>query len=231
MRYLLADIGNTRAKIKLAEGDVWKDWDGQPVDRALAAVTGVMPDWECLLPGVEVEVLSADTPLPIGIDYLTPQTLGADRKAAACGARVLCNGKGTVIIDAGTCITIDYLDREGTYRGGAILPGIEMRFKALNAYTARLPLVDKGEPGCKVCGQSTIESIRSGVMAATRFEIEGYLRHYRGIDPDTQVVMAGGDARWVQVENAIIEPDLVLIGLKEVCGYLDRTNHKYTATR
>lgn len=217
MRYLLLDIGNTRIKQTLAVDNQFQEWDGAPVDMALASITGEMPDLKKLYPNQEISILTHETPLPIAIDYHTPQTLGADRRAAACGAWYLAHGEDVLIIDAGTCITIDFVDSKKGYQGGAILPGIEMKFKALHTFTARLPLIEKCSNHHVACGKSTEESILSGVMVATRYEVQGYIAHYKESHPNLKVFLTGGDANCLELENVILEPNLVLIGLKEIC--------------
>ena len=176
------------------------------------------------LDGDRVQRLTAGMPLPIALDYATPETLGPDRIAAACGAQKVGNkGCPKLIIDAGTCITIDYLDAEGVYHGGAILPGIEMKFRALHTFTAKLPLLENigGEEEC-VAGRSTRESMTAGVLTATRYEVEGFVRHYRQQDSRVQVLLTGGDAKRLwrgglpEVGDPIIEPHLVMIGLNEI---------------
>lgn len=172
--------------------------------------------------------LTAQSPLPIAIDYDTPHTLGPDRIAAACGAwRLACAGqqrRGTVVIDAGTCITIDYLDAAGVYHGGAILPGIEMKFHALHTFTAKLPLLENidAEKRC-VTGKTTSDAIIAGVLTATRFEVEGFVRHYRQQHGAVSVVLTGGDAErllcGMQLSDCRCEPALVHIGLEEVLAF------------
>lgn len=194
MRLLAIDVGNTRTKMEMLTDQGPRPYDGGAVDGALASVTGPMPDWEALLPGVEVELLSAATRLPVGLDYATPSTLGPDRIAAACGAWSLRPGERTVVVDAGTCITIDYVDEHGCYRGGAILPGIGMKFRALHTFTAKLPLLNiTGTPNLPangITGKSTEESMAAGVIEATRMEVEGFARRYEG----AEVLLTGGDA-------------------------------------
>ena len=171
-----------------------------------------------------LRILSAETPLPITLDYATPKTLGPDRIAAACGAQKIGNPEcAKLIVDAGTCITIDYLDRNGVYHGGAILLGITMKFRALHTFTAKLPLLDNIDPYQPyVTGRSTHESMAAGVLTATRYEVEGFVRHYRQHDPATQVLLTGGDAERLQaqglleVDNIQVVPHLVMIGLNEI---------------
>ena len=228
---LTIDIGNTRSKWALFEGDQlvrcgYMD-EGLPcegVQNIIVCATGDADLHALGLDGANVQRLTSTTPLPIALDYATPETLGPDRIAAACGAQKIGKeGCPKVIVDAGTCITIDYLDAEGVYRGGAILPGIEMKFRALHTFTAKLPLLENigGEEEC-VVGRSTRESMTAGVLTATRYEVEGFVRHYRQRDSRVQVLLTGGDAGrlWggglLRVGDPLMEPHLVMIGLNEV---------------
>ena len=146
---LAIDIGNTRIKWALFQDDTLRGLHSmsadeiaslepsplcpllavlppelQNPDHIILCATGQIP-WQLLnLSENKVHRLSASSQLPIRLDYLTPETLGPDRIAAACGAQKLFCGSPCVIIDAGTCITVDYLDSTATYRGGAIMPGI-----------------------------------------------------------------------------------------------------------
>ncbi len=227
---LTIDKGNTRMKWALFEGDrlvrMSEEGEGLPqegVEAAIVCATGQLDMAELRLPTDHVTVLSSKTHLPITLDYATPETLGPDRIAAACGARRLCGGKGCVIVDAGTCITIDYIDAGGVYRGGAILPGIEIKFRALHTFTAKLPLLTFVDAAtAPVTGRSTQESMEAGVLTATRYAVEGFVSHYRQQQPDTQVLLTGGDADWVwgegrlRVKDCVWEPALVMIGLNEI---------------
>lgn len=173
------------------------------------------------LADAQVTMLGPDTRLPITIEYSTPRTLGTDRVAAACGARKVCGGKGCVVIDAGTCITVDYIDSKGVYHGGAILPGLSMKFKSLHTFTAQLPLIEDARPEEVVLtGRSTRDSIVAGVLTATRFEIDGFVRQYKDLDSEVQVLLTGGDAHIIGGYD--IEPQLVMIGLNEIIIYNEK---------
>ena len=117
--------------------------------------------------------MSPSTPVPIGNAYLTPETLGADRLAAAVGAVELTGGGDCVIVDFGTAITID-LVTDGVFRGGCISPGLRMRFRALRDYTSRLPECSPTDIDTEI-GRSTREAIEQGVMQGVRYEIEGHI--------------------------------------------------------
>jgi len=157
-------------------------------------------------------------PLPIQILYKTPETLGVDRIAAVCGATDLFWKKDALVIDTGTCITYDFVDRHGNYEGGAISPGIEMRFEALHTFTERLPLVSKtGESN--LIGNSTESCIRSGVLNGVIAEMGGIISNYRQLYPDLGVVLCGGDSFFFEnkVKPTIFAaPDLVLSGLNRI---------------
>lgn len=176
----------------------------------------------------EVHLLSAQTPLPIVLDYATPETLGADRVAAACGAYSLLDGKPCVVVDAGTCVTVDFVDEGGVYRGGAILPGMEIKFRALHTFTAKLPLLENvsADEGC-LTGRSTRESMTAGVLTATRFAVEGFVARYRQQCASCAVLLTGGDAErlWgegrMEVQGCRLEPHLVLIGLNKILRGLE----------
>ena len=170
--------------------------------------------------GIVYTMVDADMPLPIQIDYRTPHTLGADRIAAACGAWALHPAEASLIIDAGTCITVDYVDNEGIFHGGAIMPGMQMSLQALHEHTERLPLVDLDsvvKP--RIPGHSTEESIIAGTMGATMLALAGYVTLYRQRDTHLNVLITGGDADrlakagvsgWQQV------PTLTLHGLNAI---------------
>ena len=155
---LAIDIGNTRTKLAVFDGDtlvrkeVWETLAisllqdlayNQKIEKViLSSVANVPAEVEEFLKNqFHYLQLTTETPLPIHIRYKTPGTLGKDRIAAAAGAFHLYPGENCLVIDAGTCITSDVLNAQGEFLGGNISPGIEMRLKAMHHFTARLPLV------------------------------------------------------------------------------------------
>lgn len=163
-------------------------------------------------------IFSADTKIPIKNDYQTPLTLGLDRLAAAIGASVLYSQSNVLIIDAGSCITYDFLTSDKCYKGGAISPGINMKFKALNNFTSKLPLIELSNYEDLV-GVSTETSILSGVLNGTIAEISGIIQKYQNISDNLAPILCGGDARFIskRLEMKVeIEENLVLYGLNEV---------------
>lgn len=136
--------------------------------------------------------LTHETPLPIRNLYETPQTLGYDRIAAVVGAISLKPGVPLLVIDAGTCITYEFVDAAGAYHGGNISPGLQMRLKALHHFTGKLPLVE-AEGRTMPLGKTTETAIRAGVMKGLEYEIRGYIEHLILKYPELLVFLTGGD--------------------------------------
>ena len=156
--------------------------------------------------------------LPISIDYSNSETLGLDRIANAVASATLFPNQNCLSIQAGTCLVYDFINSEGVFQGGAISPGIQMRFKSLHDYTAHLPL-ESFEKIDYFLGQSTQQSIKSGVINGTIFEIEGQISAYKTNYSDLKVILTGGDMPYLQnsIKNQIFAtPNLVLIGLNKI---------------
>lgn len=166
-------------------------------------------------------LLSSFTPMPVEIGYSTPLTLGPDRIAAAAGAVAVTGHGGVAVVDAGTAITVDYVDEKCVFRGGNIAPGLRMQLRSLHELTARLPLVDvRPDAGdVPLLGTDTISAIRSGVVGA----LAGHVEHVvAGLPGDTQVVITGGDASLIADAvsfKAIVDPMLTSRGLYEILKY------------
>lgn len=156
--------------------------------------------------------------LPIRIRYDNPETLGSDRIANAVASYLSYPGTPVLSIQAGSCLVYDCIDENGTYLGGAISPGIEMRFKALQHFTKRLPLLSKSEVSFLI-GQSTQQSIESGVINGVKNEIEGFISSYQDQFKGLQVLLSGGDSYYLQksIKNTIfVGSNFVLKGLHKI---------------
>jgi type III pantothenate kinase len=165
--------------------------------------------------------VNSSTPLPIANSYGTPQTLGTDRISNAVGAAALYPGRPVLAIDCGTCLKFDFVHPENGYEGGAISPGLNMRFKALHDYTARLPLIAYRDES-PLIGKNTEESILSGVIHGMLAEIKGISAQYSNQFPDLICVITGGD--YLHFYNSLktfifAAPDLTLTGLREILRY------------
>jgi len=161
------------------------------------------------------------TPLPIANLYETPETLGKDRIAAAVGANELFPNQNVLVIDAGTAITYDFVSAENQYLGGNISPGLQMRFKALNRFTDKLPLVDSSAYFSEI-GKNTKEAIRGGVQNGILFEIEKTIEIFAEKYEDLQVILTGGDSAFLsQMLNAdvLVHLNLTLIGLNRILEF------------
>lgn len=164
--------------------------------------------------------LNGNTNLPFNNLYATPTTLGKDRVAVISAASKLFPGTNVLVIDIGTCITFDLIDVNNNYSGGAISPGLNMRLKALQHFTGKLPLVELEEEDTpKFIGDSTINSIKSGVFYGIKHEIEGVINAYDGQYDDLKIVLTGGNAERFELapKNRIFaDKFFVLKGLNEI---------------
>ncbi len=166
-------------------------------------------------------ILNSDTNIPITNCYETPKTLGKDRIAALVGASETFAGSPKLVIDAGTAITIDYLDETNCFRGGNISPGIQTRFNALHQNTGQLPLLKINEDS-PFLGLNTSNAIESGVQNGVVFEIEHYINHYISLNINTKTILTGGDAYFFakNLKNPIfVNQNLVLTGLNTILEY------------
>jgi type III pantothenate kinase len=239
--YLCIDIGNTRTKLAVFDPQGQQQrhlvcTDGllehvkalqvefAPRAVILSSVGHEMPDLHAYLQqtfGAAFIVLGTQTPIPLGNAYKTPETLGKDRLAVACGARALFPDQACLVVNAGTCITYDFVDQSGVYQGGSITPGIRMRYKALNQFTAKLPLVEPGTVHDFI-GKTTEEAILTGVQFAACKEMEGFMAAYEARFGPITILIAGGDAELLlsQTKKQIFAvPNLVLVGLFKILTF------------
>lgn len=166
-------------------------------------------------------ILHHTLPLPVKNLYETPATLGVDRIAGVCGAEQMFPESNCLVIDAGTCITFDFVDDKGNYHGGSISPGLRMRFEAMHTFTARLPLISPAD-NVPLTGRTTAQSMQSGVIYGLLSEIEGIVARYSEKYGDLKVILCGGDTRFFenQLNTAIFAvPELVLSGLNSILIY------------
>lgn len=161
---------------------------------------------------------SHTTPLPIRISYKQPETLGLDRIANSVAAHALFPDQDVLSIQAGTCLVMDFTTRTGEYLGGSISPGIDMRFAALNHFTANLPLVSKQKIDFLI-GDTTRHSIESGVINGIIDEINGGIERYKQQFGEIKVVLTGGNKKDLQksIKSTIFAAsNLVAVGLYKI---------------
>lgn len=235
---LIVDIGNTQTKVAVFNGTTLEHYVrisqlNQPdldsllnsfsIKRTIISCVGKMPFniSDYLLPSINVLELNSGTPIPIANSYESKSTLGADRLAAAVGAYSLFPGQNVLAIGCGTAITYDFVTQKAEYIGGAISPGMSIRFRALNSFTANLPLLEFDE-NFPILGQTTHQSIVSGVQNGIVFEIEGFISALQNKFSDFEVILTGGDANFFvgKLKSSIfVNPNLVLIGLNSILNY------------
>ncbi len=165
--------------------------------------------------------LDHHTPVPLENCYGTPETLGLDRLAAAVGANSLFPGSDLLIIDAGTAITYDFVERHNRFLGGNISPGINTRFRALHEFTHQLPLVDSAE-AWPLIGKTTEEAIRAGVLNGILFEMDSMIERMRSDYPEIITILTGGSSFFFdkKLKNAIFAQfEITLIGLNRILEY------------
>jgi len=153
---------------------------------------------------LKVHFVSHKDAFPFVNKYATPTTLGIDRMVLAAGATLQFPGLNRLVIDAGTCITYDCIDANDNYLGGAISPGIRLRYESLHNYTAKLPLLAKELPDYFI-GDSTVKAIHSGVVNGLVYEIDGFIDQFKAKYSKFIIILTGGDADFlaVRLKNTI----------------------------
>lgn len=233
---LVVDAGNTRTKAAILENGVIIKVIQTQVDQLIqqlpcskfnrimvSSTRGVEQHWIEDLNSKCDQFLwfQPETPVPFPSKYETPKTLGRDRLAAIAGAIHRYPDQAILAIDMGTCITYDFYAPEQGYLGGAISPGVEMRFKALADYTYALPKVEFSENWSTI-GTSTIGSITSGVIQAVCHEIEGYQAYLWENFQSEITVLTGGNAQSfvTKLKKPIFaHPELTLEGLYQILEF------------
>lgn len=234
---LLIDIGNSNCKAAFESegriGEIFRSprrdipdfileiLEGRRVDIiVLSNVREEDREMEQVLASVcnRLIVLDSRMELPVDLKYNFPHLgLGADRIAGALAVSVLFPGRDCIKFDFGTALTIDFINKDRVYEGGNISLGFQSRFRALNAFTKRLPLIEPDRE-FKEIGVDTNGAMTAGVVLGLKFEVEGYIKK----NPRHTVVFTGGDAFYFarKVKSTIfVIQNLVLIGLAQIADY------------
>lgn len=229
---LCLDFGNTRLKCAVFEGDQLQEVIALP-DDSVSSVTALIEKYvpsKSLLssvidhdPAIE-ELLSQRTRfhrldhhslIPITTPVPKPETIGADRLAMVVAAAGMFPGKHSVAIGLGTAVTYNFINKKKEFLGGGISPGMEMRFRSLHTFTAKLPLIEKNW-NFPLIGYDTRTNILSGVLFGMAREIDGMIDLYHEKYNNINVVLTGGDAHYFarHLKNRIfVDPDLIFKGL------------------
>ena len=242
MTTLCFDFGNTRLKCAVFENATLREVitledqqaptiDGllkkfQPGKTILSSVIDHDPVIEKILAGgSRFHLLSIKTKLPFTAPVSKPETIGADRLALAAAAVHFHPRKNNLVIGLGSCITYNFINKYKQFLGGSISPGMEMRFRALQAFTARLPLIEAGDSwNFPLVGYDTKTNIQSGVIIGMAAEIEGIIAKYEELYSNFNVLLTGGDAPYFARHlkcRIFADPDLIFKGLYAISEYND----------
>ena len=240
MLTLAIDIGNTRTKVALFnQGEFMISFpvtsllpenlelllgEYPNIDRAI--VSSVKERYESLLSALRSLVpfvvdLDHNTPLPIENCYETPETLGKDRISAAVGANKLYPNQNVLVIDAGTAIKYDFINEINQYQGGFITPGLNMRFRALNYFTDKLPLIKPEMPG-DFDGKNTSDSITGGVQYGLEGEINRMIQYFKCLYGNLIIILTGGDTNYFEklLKNyKFVTKEITLLGLNTILEF------------
>jgi len=236
---LVIDVGNTRTKLAVFKNsklihnesinkEIFVNTTFELIKKfecrnAIISSVGCLKKSELIVLQTKVKLIELNftTKTPFKNKYSTPKTLGVDRIALVAAAFLKFPKQNVLIIDAGTCITYDYLNNEGCYYGGAISPGINMRYKSLNKFTNRLPLLEP-EYINKIIGDSSENAIHIGVVHGVISEIDSFINLYKEKNNDLTVVLTGGDTNFLanKLKNGIFaNPFFLMEGLNTILTY------------
>lgn len=237
---LVIDVGNTKIKMAIFQEDsqildvkcvkkefqerLYELFKNYPIKNTILSSVGAFSEVDLkkvsqLQPNLVY--LSNNTKVPLENYYSSPETLGVDRIALASAAIYKYPQTNVLVIDAGTCITYDFVNEEGQYLGGSISPGITMRFQALHKFTAQLPELTL-ENQKELIGRSTDQSIQSGVVFGVIGEISSIINRYKQKNKKLTVVLTGGDTNFLakRLKNGIFaHPNFLLEGLNAILNY------------
>ncbi|MFH6960144.1 type III pantothenate kinase [Flavobacterium aquidurense] len=209
---LTVDVGNTRIKAAVFEGSTVLGnfvFEKSELEKKIEKILKKFPNCSDLVVAsvgnvekqsflafeneLNIHFLTHEDVYPFVNKYATPKTLGIDRMVLASGATLQFPKQNRLVIDAGTCITYDFIDENDNYLGGAISPGLRLRYEALHNYTAKLPLLAFEVPELYI-GNSTAQAIHSGVVNGFVYEIDGFIDEYRANFSNFIIILTGGDA-------------------------------------
>jgi type III pantothenate kinase len=231
---LIIDIGNTRAKLAVFKNGIVQKKITSSIKNIPKSIEKLQKEYvfkngiissvskfdSTILKKkgfIKLIELSHHTKIPFINKYDTPATLGVDRIALTSGAVIKYPKKNVLIIDAGTCITYDFVNEKKEYLGGAISPGIAIRYKSLHQFTANLPQLEISN--YKLTGTNTKSSIHSGVLNGIFLEIDGIIDQYKAKYQNLTIVLTGGDTNFLskKLKSTIFaNPNFLLEGLNSI---------------
>src|SRR5574339_270 len=230
------DFGNTRlkaaifqhqqlAEVIVIENDgngtiesLLKEFDPQKI--ILSSVINHNPEIETQFAArAKFHKLNHVSNLPFTTPVGKPETIGADRLALSAAAVYFFPKQHNLVIGMGSCITYNFINADHEFLGGGISPGMEMRMRALNQFTARLPIV-KPDGNVPLVGYDTVTNILSGVVIGMAHEMDGFIHDYKQRYSNFNVHLTGGDLVYLapHLKNQIFaDPELIFKGLYAIC--------------
>jgi len=237
---LIIDVGNTQVKVAVFKNFKIVHKEVTEVNNLLKTIKSLKKKYQALNYGIissvgnldesvidsinlsiNILVLNSQTKLPFKNLYKTTKTLGVDRMALVSASVKNYEEQNVLIIDAGTCITYDFINDKNEYLGGSISPGIKMRYRSLNNLTANLPLLEIKIPD-DIIGNSTSESMHSGIINGVLIEIDGVIVQYQKKIKDLTIILTGGDADFLskQLKSSIFaHSNFLLEGLNFILEF------------
>ncbi|MEC4115620.1 type III pantothenate kinase [Myroides phaeus] len=244
---LAIDIGNTRTKIAKFENNRFSETlffdDEKKVDFFLKKISTEHEKLQIILSSVgkineetfnwlkqntNLIVISHKSSFPFKNLYATPNTLGIDRMVLAAGSVMQFPKENRLVIDAGTCITYDFINNNDEYLGGAISPGLMLRYKSLNDYTEKLPLLHPEDIDYLI-GDQTTNAIHSGIINGVTTEIDGVIAEYQKKYPQLTVILTGGDTLFLakRLKNVIFaNSNFLLESMNSLYQYIIENDKK-----
>lgn len=236
---LVIDIGNTRVKAAVFEKGILKEFFVFAETKELlqsplfstygisacilgSVVNEIEPFIEELRKKTNVLLFTSELSTPVKNLYKTAHSLGSDRLAGAVGGNTLFPNSNLLVIDAGTCVKYNFVTAQNEYIGGAISPGLQMRFKSLHTFTSRLPLLNLDEQFNSLIGTTSNESILSGIQVGIIAEAEGFIQQYRQQYPDIKIILTGGDVNFFEKrlkKPIFADSFLILKGLNAILEF------------
>lgn len=225
-KVFVLDVGNTHLKLgtfeshQLVQTKRFQDYAAMEKhllagDTVVIANVGELQlQKELMVLGCQVFTVTNMNPLPFINTYQTPKTLGIDRICNVVAALALHPKQNVLVVDVGTCIKFDLLNANGEYCGGSISPGIGLRYRSLNDYTANLPLLSPSN--WQLVGSTTEACLHSGVMGSIAAEIKWRIEEYRNLYETLTVYLTGGDAHYFdmgQKNSIFVDENLTLKGI------------------
>lgn len=242
---LIVDIGNTSSKIAVFSNDEIIDFRVIN-DKLIEVVKEVIVSFPDICSSILSSVSNHDgqvsnllqekgyfielnhtTNVPFKNMYQSTTTLGKDRIAIAAAGIAAYPDENVLVIDMGTCVTYDFINADGEYLGGAISPGLTMRFDSLGKFTHGLPTLDKpsADEEVNLIGKTTHESITSGVINGLKMEVEHIINQYEALFSPLKIIISGGDYLYFEnlaKSNIFASPNIVVYGLKKILDFNEK---------